>query len=60
VHDLVLRIAPQVTRFKAASVSGFFLLHNTVEGKPVYPDEMRYIFNLSNSSGGVDRDCIAK
>ena len=35
------------------------MLHNTVENKPVYPTEMQYIFNLANSTHGVNDACIA-
>ena len=36
-----------------APVSGFFLQHDNVEGKPVYPSQINSIFDLSNSTGGV-------
>jgi len=46
-------------KFRAAPMSGFFLLHNTVEGKPVYPEQMQYIFNMANSTHGLNHRCIA-
>lgn len=46
-------------KYKASAISGFFLLHDNVEGKPVYPDEMASIFALANSTHGVNKDCIA-
>eukprot|EP00947_MAST-08B_sp_MAST-8B-sp1_P002126 g2126.t1 len=50
---------PTLQTFKAAPVSGFFLQHDTVEGKPVYPEQMRTIFYLSNATGGVNEACVA-
>eukprot|EP00730_Choanoeca_flexa_P004570 TRINITY_DN11735_c1_g9_i1.p1 TRINITY_DN11735_c1_g9~~TRINITY_DN11735_c1_g9_i1.p1 ORF type:complete len:438 (+),score=79.87 TRINITY_DN11735_c1_g9_i1:69-1316(+) len=58
VHDMLKANVSGLTKYKAAPISGFFLRHETVEGKPVYPDEMKYIFNLANASSGVDQDCI--
>ena len=36
VHDSLTAVAPQLAKFKAAPISGFFLDHDTVEGHPVY------------------------
>jgi hypothetical protein len=47
-----------IQRFKAAPVSGFFLLHDDASGKPTYPMEMRYVFSMQNASGGVNQRCI--
>ena len=41
-------------KFKVAGVSGFFLLHDNIEGVAVYPTQMQNIFEISNSSSGVD------
>ena len=41
VHEQMKNIAPGMSRFKAASISGFFLNHKTVEGNPVYPRQMQ-------------------
>eukprot|EP01060_Flectonema_neradi_P034117 TRINITY_DN5893_c6_g1_i1.p1 TRINITY_DN5893_c6_g1~~TRINITY_DN5893_c6_g1_i1.p1 ORF type:complete len:451 (+),score=83.72 TRINITY_DN5893_c6_g1_i1:53-1354(+) len=51
--------AKNLKRFKAASISGFFLDHTTIENQPVYPTEMKNIFELSNATHGVNSDCIA-
>jgi hypothetical protein len=62
VGELVKAAAPNtLKKYKAAPISGFFLLHDTVEGKPVYADEMKYIFNLANSSGpgSMNDACLA-
>lgn len=45
-----LPIAPNLVKFKAAPMSGFFLMHTNVEGKAVYTAEMQNIFKLSNAS----------
>eukprot|EP00039_Didymoeca_costata_P021555 m.2485 g.2485 ORF g.2485 m.2485 type:complete len:427 (+) comp2528_c0_seq2:42-1322(+) len=52
-------IAPGLKKFRSAPHSGFFLMHNSVEGLPVYPDQMKYIFELSNSTGGVNPACVS-
>eukprot|EP00055_Hartaetosiga_balthica_P018220 m.130795 g.130795 ORF g.130795 m.130795 type:complete len:444 (+) comp9473_c0_seq5:3561-4892(+) len=59
VHGVLQSKIPSLQVFKALSISGFFLLHNTVEGKPVYPSEMAYIYQLANSTHGLNADCIA-
>ena len=52
-HGAPLRV------FKAAPVSGFFALHSDGSGAPVYPNEMKYVFEMQNCSGGVNQACIA-
>lgn len=52
------RFGPQV-KFGAAPVSGFFLEHDDVDGEDAWPARMRYVFNLMNSSGGLNRRCLA-
>lgn len=59
VGDYLKTKVASLRKYKAASISGFFLLHNTVENKPVYPTQMQYIFNLANSTHGVNDACIA-
>ena len=59
VHATVKAAAPGLQTFKAAPISGFFLDHDTVDGQRVYAAEMANIFNLANSSGGVNAACIA-
>lgn len=58
VHDW-LQTSTSMSKFRAAPISGFFLLHNTVLNKPVYPEEMKYIFTLANSTNGLNARCIA-
>jgi len=59
VGDTLKAQVSSLKKYAAASISGFFLLHDTVENKPVYPTEMQYIFNLANSTHGVNDACIA-
>jgi hypothetical protein len=59
VHSYLLSKKVPLKRFKAAPVSGFFLMHATESGEMKYPDEMKYVFNMQNSSHGVNDDCIA-
>jgi len=59
VHNFLKSAGVPVKKFKSAPISGFFLLHETVEGKPVYAKQMQEIFNLANSTGGLNANCIA-
>jgi hypothetical protein len=45
--------------YKAAPVSGFFLMHPTATGAGGYIDEMKYVYNMQNSTGGLNDKCIA-
>lgn len=47
-----------VTRFKVAPFSGVFLNTANVEGKNVYPDQMKNVFNMMNSSAGAQEGCL--
>jgi len=46
-------------KFRSAPISGFFLLHDSVDNQPVYAEEMKYIFNMANSTHGLNDACIA-
>jgi len=59
VNELKSLMPKSVTRFKAAPFSGVFLDHLNAEGKTVFRDNMRQVFNLHNASGGVNQKCIA-
>ena len=61
VGEQLKAVAPGLKRYKAAPISGFFLLHDTVEKKSVYPDEMKYIFGLaaSGGKGSMNDACLA-
>ena len=60
VHEqLQSKWATGLKKFKASAISGFFLQHATVENKPVFPDEMKTIFELANSTQGLNSACIA-
>ena len=37
----------------------FFLNHATVAGAPTYIDEMRWVYETMNSTGGVNAACVA-
>lgn len=50
---------PQLTKYGAVPVSGFFLDHTNIMGDAVYPEEMAYTFNMANASRGVNQACIA-
>merc|ERR1711924_251571 len=56
VHEYLTAKGAPIKRFKAAPVSGFFLMHATATGQLKYPDEMKYVFHMQNSTG-VNSDC---
>ena len=50
-------LSPNLVKYKAAPVSGFFLQHANVLGQPVYADQMRAAYQTHNASGGIDSGC---
>merc|ERR1711924_496586 len=61
VGSVLKREAHGLKKYRAVPLSGYFLLHENVEGKMVYPDEMRYSFHMQNISGpgAVNDACVA-
>jgi len=59
VHDRLKQAVPGLKKMRAAPISGMFLLHKSAEGKAVYPEEIKNIFHLANSTRGVNQRCIA-
>mmetsp|Transcript_81905 Transcript_81905/g.155512 ORF Transcript_81905/g.155512 Transcript_81905/m.155512 type:complete len:461 (-) Transcript_81905:140-1522(-) len=59
VYNWLLSAKVPMKKFRSAPMSGFFLLHNTVDNKPVYPEQMKSIFELANSTNGLNARCIA-
>merc|ERR1712137_173987 len=53
------RMPSTVVKFKAAPVSGFFLFHRSADSKTLYMNEMKYVFQMQNSSSGVNSACLA-
>lgn len=58
VHEQLTSRVPTLRVFKSAPISGFFLRHDTVEGKAVYEAEMKSIFLLSNATHGLNNKCV--
>ena len=52
------QLPKSVTKYGASAISGFFLLHNTVEDKPVYPTQMKYIFGNTAFDLVPGRTCM--
>eukprot|EP01147_Barroeca_monosierra_P004998 gene4997-6947_t len=50
--------SPALVNFKALAFSGFFLKHNNVKDKPVYPEQMKAIFELSNATSSIPANCL--
>ena len=48
--------AAPLKKFKTIGMSGFFLLHDNVLGDPIYQTQMKNVFEISNSSGGVSEE----
>ena len=49
---------PNLKKYKAAALSGFFLDHPTSVGDQVTDEHYRYTFAMQNMSGGVNQRCI--
>jgi len=47
-----------VVRFKAIPFSGIFLDYTNVEGKTIWADNLRNVFNFQNCTGGMNKNCI--
>jgi len=58
VKEYLQRKGAPIKRFKAAPVSGFFLMHAAASGELLYPNKMKYVFHMQNSSGGVNSNCV--
>eukprot|EP00727_Mastigamoeba_balamuthi_P010693 m51a1_g6246 hypothetical protein (1711) ;mRNA; r:28044-43995 len=56
--DLLDRGMRSATEFGSVPLSGYFMHQPSVEGVPVYPDEMRSVFAVHNSSAGVPPSCL--
>jgi len=58
--DNLAKLLPSTMRkYGVSPDDGFFAEVPNVVGQNVYPDQMKYIFNLANASAGVDPDCVA-
>mmetsp|Transcript_7523 Transcript_7523/g.19036 ORF Transcript_7523/g.19036 Transcript_7523/m.19036 type:complete len:487 (+) Transcript_7523:75-1535(+) len=60
VHRRVQRSRPHRSeglKFRLAPSSGFFLYHQNVGGKPVWQEQMRYLFHMSNWTL-TDNECL--
>jgi hypothetical protein len=59
VGEWVEKNLPRMVKYGATPVSGFFLEHDTVMGKPLFVPQVRRLFAMSNASRGVNEDCLA-
>ena len=52
VHDRLAKdIAPAtLKKYKAVPSGGFFLQHENLKNEPIYPTEMKYLFEMANST----------
>jgi len=55
--NYIASVLPSTAVFKSIPQSGFFLDTNNLDSQPVYPDEMKYVYNMQNCSEGVDTNC---
>ena len=58
IGALTRAAAPDLKRFKAVPLSGYFLKHPSVTGERVYEKEIKSIFELSNATGGLPQACV--
>jgi len=57
--DQIAAMLPKtVKRYKAAPFSGMFLRHVNVNNEVVYEQQLKQVFELQNSSYGVDVHCL--
>jgi len=57
--DHIASMLPKsVRRYKAAPFSGMFLRHTNVENKVVYEEQIKHVFEMQNSTYGVDVHCL--
>ena len=56
--DYVRATFGATVKFRVAPVSGFFLMHETVAGEDAFPALGRGVFEMMNSSGGVNQRCV--
>jgi hypothetical protein len=54
------RVAPRLAKYTVIPVSGFFLDHSNLLFHPMYENQMKTIFALSNASYGLSPACIAR
>jgi len=47
-----------VKRFKAVPFSGIFLDYPNVEGKTIWADNLKNVFNFQNMAGGMNQKCM--
>jgi len=59
IDEIRAMMPKSVTRFKAAPFSGVFLYYPNVEGKIVFGDYLKSVFNLHNLSGTINQKCIS-
>jgi len=57
VGSIVTSVNPQAD-YRVIPVSGFFSNSANAEGAPVYAEQMKGVFYLSNASAGLNQDCI--
>jgi STAM-binding protein len=59
VHKELQRLSPRLTKFKALSMSGFFMDAPNLDGEAVYAEQMRSIHRLSGAAGAMHPACVA-
>eukprot|EP01059_Diplonema_ambulator_P007236 TRINITY_DN16728_c0_g1_i1.p1 TRINITY_DN16728_c0_g1~~TRINITY_DN16728_c0_g1_i1.p1 ORF type:complete len:443 (+),score=93.28 TRINITY_DN16728_c0_g1_i1:145-1329(+) len=58
-HSFLKENCPALEDFRTVPMSGFFLEHQNIAEEPVYQAQLQNIFELANSSAGVDQACVA-
>ena len=59
VGSFVSDVAPALTRFAVAPISGYFLTRNNVDDKDIYGAQIKYISGLANATSGLPPSCVS-
>ena len=52
-------VGAPLQRYRAAPVSGFFLLHADANGEATYPNQMKSVYEMQHAEAGVNVACTA-
>ncbi|KAL1511868.1 hypothetical protein AB1Y20_005152 [Prymnesium parvum] len=59
IHHAVRRLAPRLSRFGVLPLSGFFSARASLEGRFLFAEQMRRVYELSNASASISRSCAS-
>jgi len=59
VREWLKTAGAPLKRYRAVPNSGFFLMHDTADGEPVWPEAYKATFELHQANNGVNGACVA-